>query len=275
VITHATATTIDAHAVEIRTRAGTQTLEATAVVDARGPDADDPPPGGFQKFVGLEVRTARPHGVRRPVLMDATVPQLDGYRFFYVLPLAHDRLLIEDTRFADGTHLEVGELRAACHAYAHERGWSIAEVVREEHGVLPMPIRVALDDADVGPLRAGVQGGWFHPATGYSFPVAARLAAVIGAHPPEDLFGEALARLRDRHRRQLGIATALNRLLFRWFAPDDRHHVLARFYRLPEPSIHRFYALDLRLGDVARIFAGRPPRGLSLRARMAGARSPT
>lgn len=270
---NATATDVGAHAVEVRTASGARTLEATVVIDARGPDVDDAPPGGFQKFVGLEVRTARPHGLARPVLMDATVAQDDGFRFFYVLPLAPDRLLIEDTRFADGAYLDVAALRATCLAYAAAQGWAVAEIVREEHGVLPMPTRIAVDDVLRGPLRAGVQGGWFHPATGYSFPVAARLAALVGACPPEALFGDELVALRDRHRRQLGVAVRLNRLLFGWFAPADRHHVLSRFYRLPEATIRRFYALDLRLGDVARIFAGRPPRGLSLRTRFAGARS--
>jgi len=274
-IVDATAIDVGAHAVQVRTRSGERTLEATAVIDARGPDVGDAPVGGFQKFVGLEVRTAQPHGLARPILMDAEVPQLDGFRFFYVLPLAPDRLLIEDTRFADGTYLDVAALREACREYAQARGWEIAEVVREEQGVLPMPTQLALDEVDRGPLRAGVQGGWFHPATGYSFPVAARLAAVVGALAPEDLFGDDLTALRDRHRRQLGVALRLNRLLFGWFAPADRHHVLARFYRLPEATIRRFYALDLRLGDVARIFAGRPPRGLSWRARIAGPRSTT
>ena len=33
--------------------------------------------------------------------MDATVPQLDGYRFIYVLPFSRRRVLIEDTIYAD------------------------------------------------------------------------------------------------------------------------------------------------------------------------------
>jgi lycopene beta-cyclase len=54
--------------------------------------------------------------------------------------------------------------------------------------------------------------------------------------------------------------------LFRWFAPEHRYHVLERFYRLPEPTIRRFYALELTALDRARILVGRPPRGLSWRA---------
>ena len=269
----ATALEVGGDQVRLRDASGERSLAATVVIDARGPEHGAPPPGGFQKFVGLEVRTVAPHGLERPILMDATVPQEDGFRFFYVLPLGADRLLVEDTRFSDGTHLDVAALRLACAAYALGRGWRIAEVIREEQGVLPLPIDLAIETPSAGPLVAGVQGGWFHPTTGYSLPIAARLAAVIGATPPEALFGPRLAALAARHRGQLAIALALNRMLFRWFAPADRHHVLARFYRLPEPVIQRFYALDLRRRDVLRILAGRPPRGLSWRAAAADLRS--
>jgi hypothetical protein len=37
---------------------------------------------------------------------------------------------------------------------------------------------------------------------------------------------------------------------------------------LPEDLVRRFYALDMAPQDMARILLGRPPRGLSLRARL-------
>ena len=46
--------------------------------------------------------------------------------------------------------------------------------------------------------------------------------------------------------------------------------MLARFYRLPEAVIRRFYALELTAMDRARILVGRPPRGMSLRAALGG-----
>jgi lycopene beta-cyclase len=253
---------VDEHDVIVRGPDGARRVQAEVVIDARGPDAAAAARGGFQKFVGLELRTTAPHALTTPILFDATVPQLDGLRFFYVLPLAPDRLLIEDTRFSDGPALDDDALRDACLAYAAARGWTVAEVVRQERGVLPMPTWLDPPLPTRGPLRAGVLGGWFHPATGYSFPVAVRLAALIAALPPAELFGPALLDLALRHHRQLAIAVRLNRMLFGWFAPEDRHHVLARFYRLPDATIRRFYALELGPRDVARIFVGRPPRGL-------------
>jgi lycopene beta-cyclase len=260
--------------VVVRTADGkTTAIGAQVVIDARGPDAGvaQVASAGWQKFVGHELRLTRPHGLTRPMLIDATVAQLDGFRFFYVLPLAPDRVLVEDTRFSDGAHLDVAALRGEIDAYVAARGWTVAERVREEQGVLPMPW--AFEPAPpVAPLVAGYMGGWFHPVTGYSFPIAARLAAFVASRPADELFGPALDAHARRHRDQLGFAMRLARMMFRWFAPARRYHVLERFYRLPAPVIRRFYALELGPLDRLRIVAGRPPRGISWRAVLGSAR---
>ena len=60
-------------------------------------------------------------------------------------------------------------------------------------------------------------------------------------------------------------ATLLNRLLFDGFDGAARRGVFERFYRLPPPTIARFYSLKTSPFDRARILCGSPPRGLSLR----------
>src|SRR5262249_21338907 len=71
-------------------------LEGELVVDARGPERASMRAGGFQKFVGLELAVEGGERLERPTLIDARVPQRDGFRFFYTLPLADDRVLVED-----------------------------------------------------------------------------------------------------------------------------------------------------------------------------------
>jgi len=44
---------------------------------------------------------------------------------------------------------------------------------------------------------------------------------------------------------------------------EDRWTALARFYRLPEPTIARFYASRSTRWDRARMLLGRPPRGVA------------
>jgi lycopene beta-cyclase len=247
-------------------------VRGARVIDARGPEryAGGAAGHGYQKFVGLELTLARPHGLTRPVVMDARVPQTDGFRFVYVLPLAPDRLLVEDTYFSDAPELDRDAIACEVLAYAARHGLAVEGIARIEAGVLPLPLEptFAPDPGD-GPRVAGYQGGWFHPTTGYSFPVALRVAERIArAHEPGA--AEAWAALVADHARQIEFATRLNRLLFRWFPPAQRHHVLSRFYRLPESTIRRFYAMSTTRLDRARIFIGRPPRGLSWRAALTG-----
>ena len=242
-------------------------LRGTVVVDARGPEASPNVPGrGYQKFLGLEVRLAHPAPGMRPILMDATVEQKDGVRFVYVLPFAPDRLLIEDTYYSDSPALHRDVLRARVHAYAAARGLVVDEVVREETGVLPIPWAATPPVPGKGAVRAGYAGGFFHPTTGYSLPVAVRVAERLAAGPPEGAGDDALASLAREHAGQARFCRLLNWLLFCAYPPGERWQVLERFYRLPEATIRRFYALELTLADRARLLLGRPPRGLSWRA---------
>ncbi len=242
-------------------------LSAHVVIEARGPSAfGAPATTGFQKFVGLEVRLRQPTAPQRPLLMDATLPQTDGFRFVYVLPFAPDRLLVEDTYYSDTPLLDVPVLRRGLLQRLAEQGHVVEEVLREEQGVLPLPLgapQSLLEDGE-GPLRAGYQGGWFHPTTGYSVPIALRLAEHIASVPADALRSEPLHVLRRELERSAAFCRMLNQLLFGAFPPHERWRVLERFYRLPTDTIRRFYALRLTRADHLRIFCGRPPAGLSL-----------
>lgn len=239
-------------------------LDADAVIDARG---GREAPGmilGFQKFFGREVKTAAPHGVEFPVIMDATVSQSDGYRFIYLLPFDETTLLIEDTRYSDGAALADEELAAAINSYAVEQGWQVTETLRTERGVLPILLAGDFNrfwPGDDPVARAGLRAGLFHPTTGYSLPQALTLADTIADRWPLD--GKALAMLTRSHARRFFDETALfrllNRMLFRAGHPEERYRVLERFYTLSDPLITNFYAAQLKLHNKARLLVGNPP----------------
>lgn len=245
-------------------------VRGRVVVDARGPDASAYSGRcGYQKFVGLELEFERAHGVLRPIMMDARCEQRDGFRFFYVLPLSGRRLLVEETRFSPSRRLDVPDGRAAVRDYAARFG-VVCRELREEVGVLPMPWVMPLaapSSAQItsgAPVTGGYRGGFFHPATGYSLPVALRFAQTLCkqlADRPDAAAWECFLR---EHRSQASFALQLNRLLFTGFAETDMWGVLSRFYRLPESLIERFYALSSSVTDRARIMVGKPPRGFSL-----------
>jgi lycopene beta-cyclase len=257
-LTHSTATKVEEHAVHL---SDGRVIHGDLVIDARGPEPTAFPGCGFQKFVGLELSLRTPIASTRPTLMDATVPQTDGYRFFYVLPFARDRVLVEDTYFSDTATL--GDVDRGILEHAERIGLDVDGVIRREQGVLPLPLTMRF--APTAPLVAGYRGGFFHPTTGYSFPIALRLALHIAESFPH-VFNDAFRTLCERHDRQLRFALLLNRLLFGATPPQHRVDVMERFHHLPEATVRRFYALETTASDRARVVCGRPPRGISLRA---------
>ncbi len=257
---------LGAAATEVRcqsvTLADGRRLTGEHVFDARGPAGSNARVEAAQKFLGLELELKAPHTFDEPLLMDVTVPQEDGYRFVYVLPLSPTRVLVEDTYYSDSPALDLPTLRARVRDYAFRAGLLVDHVVREEHGVLPLPLTFTneLSPApDDGPVRAGYGGGWFHPTTGYSLPVAARLAETVASNFRGPALRRRLHALWKEHARQARFFVLLNRLMFRAFPPHERWRALERFHRLPEETIARFYALQLSSADRARVLVGRPP----------------
>lgn len=240
-------------------------IDAHAVIDGRGQKANTSLAIRFQKFVGQELELEEPHGLTRPVIMDATVPQEDGYRFFYLLPHTPTSLLVEDTRYSDGADLNDDVFRDAIEDYATGKGWKIKTVLREERGVLPIALGgdfdVFWETTPQGTGRSGLAAALFHPVTGYSLPDNVRLAQAIAALP--QITSQTVAHTTHAHAKaawdQRGFYRLLNRMLFDAARPQDRYKVLERFYRLPEPLIARFYAGTTTLADKARILTGKPP----------------
>ena len=265
---------LGARAVDVGARAvrlaDGRVLAGDVVIDARGPEPGART-GAYQKFVGLELDLAADGPWTAPVIMDATVAQRGGFRFIYVLPFTRRTVLVEDTVYADTPDLDLDAMERRVLDHVAARGASVARVLRRESGVLPLPLADQPRDpgAGAGPLRIGYRGAFFHPVTGYSLPLAVRVArALANAATPTEM-SDALAALSDSLAGQRRFGLLLNRLLFRALPPSERWTALARFYRLPEATIARFYASRATLLDRARLLLGRPPAGVSWR-RLAG-----
>lgn len=241
-----------------------ETLAARAVIDGRGPRPSQHLALGYQTFLGQEVRLDAPHGLTAPIIMDASVVQADGYRFVYVLPFGPDRLLIEDTHYVDDAAIADEVMRGHIASYVAAHGWTVAELVREERGSLPIVLASDFDafwaDLD-GVPASGLRAGLFHPTTGYSLPHAVRLAWQVAALEHLDsaqLFSLIRSAAKTQWHEQ-AFFRLLNRMLFLAGRSSDRWRVMQRFYRLSEPLIQRFYAQQLRVSDKSRILVGKPP----------------
>ena len=254
-------------------------LTANAVIDGRGPADSAHLTLGHQAFLGREVRLDKPHGLEEPILMDASVPQQDGYRFVYVLPFSHDTLLIEDTHYVDRPEVDAVRLQENIDDYARGRDWRIVDTLREESGVLPITLAGDFDGFwhnAQGQPRSGLSAGLFHPTTGYSLPQAMGLAERIAELENLDsasLF-QAIHAFAAREWRHQGYFRLLNRMLFLAGRPERRWQVMQRFYGLSEPLIERFYAGRLTRADKVRILMGKPPVPLGEALKAVRANSP-
>ncbi len=247
------------------TLAGGTRIAANVVIDARGLDRARLAhlSGGWQKFTGMMLECDAPHGLSRPVVMDAGVTQIDGYRFVYCLPFSPTQVFIEDTYYSDTPHLDVAALTGRIMDYAAARGWQ-GTPGRIETGVLPVVTGgdfagFAAEGDDVP--QAGVRAGLFQPLTSYSLPDAVRYASALAALPRLDhrsvlAWSRAYAR---RHWRQGQFYRLLARMLFGAAEPSGRYRVLQRFYGLDEGLIERFYAGQSTMADRLRVLAGKPP----------------
>jgi lycopene beta-cyclase len=268
VLVAGSAAAIDPHRVTLSNQ---QVIAARAVLDARGPADMAHFGGGWQKFVGRQFTLATPHGLERPVIMDATVDQLDGYRFVYLLPFGPAEIFIEDTYYSDTPDLDASALDDRILAFATANGWTITGSSYHERGVLPVVTGGDLDayltsrDADPAIGRIGLGGALFHGVTSFSLPDAVRMASAIAdayaAGAPLD--GNALADLARTQSQARwaasGLYRLLNRMLFKAADPDQRYRVLEHFHRLPQSVIERFYAGQTSVTDTMRILSGRPP----------------
>lgn len=239
-------------------------IAARGVIDARGVEHSDALDLGWQKFLGQLLRLDGPHGLTRPVIMDATVDQAEGYRFVYLLPFGPNEVFVEDTYYNTTPDLDAGVLRQRIAAYAAAKGWRVAAVEREEQAALPIVMGgtfASLWPARDRVARAGMAAGLFQPMTGYSLPDAVRTAALVAGLP--DLSSAALRQALRAHAKAAwearGVYRLLARMLFRAADPPERYRMLERFYRLDEALIERFYAGNSTLADKARILIGRPP----------------
>ena len=221
--------------------------------------------GGWQVFMGRHLKTAQPHGIKRPVIMDATVEQLGGYRFVYVLPLGADELFVEDTYYQDTPELDRGVLSGRIDRYCLQHGFE-GEILGGETGVLPV-----VTGGDFGAWqrevgiegvgRAGARGGFLHPLTSYTMPFAVNtaLAVAVEAELPGNQLAALLAARGRRQWKRTRFYRLLGAMLFDAAEPTERYRVFERFYRLREGLIERFYAARPTLADRARVLAGKPP----------------
>ncbi|GAA4043426.1 lycopene beta-cyclase CrtY [Parerythrobacter jejuensis] len=247
------------------TLASGDTVQARTVIDCRGFEPSPHMQGGWQIFMGRHMRTKTPHLVERPVIMDASVEQHDGFRFVYVLPLGANDIFIEDTYYNDSPTLDRGALSSRLDRYCNEQGWD-GDILGSETGVLPV-----ITSGQFGKYRqerqldqvaqAGARALLAHPLTSYTMPQAVETALLVAenADLPGDQMAAIVANHAAHHWKRTGYYRLLGTMLFGAAEPTERYRVFERFYGLNEGLVERFYAARSSFADKARILSGKPP----------------
>jgi lycopene beta-cyclase len=240
------------------------TFQGLCVIDARG--LENLPPvkiNGFMKSIAYDFRLEEPHGLTAPLLADATCPQLDGYRYFAVLPLDEKRVIVQECFYSDESELNSDRISRSARAYAERRGWKIAEVERQEAATLPIPmVSEYLKTSLTGePLPIGARGGYFHAATGVVLPDAVQMADFLAGL--QELGTQSAREALMKHRRswvsRQRFYRMLNRFVFYAAEPTLRYQVMQHFYELPLDLLERFRGGRTTWSDRLRILGGRPP----------------
>ncbi len=193
-------------AVEVRG----QGFQAAArhVVDTRNhADHDTLKARLYQQFVGHVLQRAEPVGNPHQVeLMTDMSADEHGFRFVYSLPLDHNRVLVEETRFTPRI-LPWQRLEADCWRAAESRYFGFAAVLHTERGIIPMGIAPLPPPADSRIRLAGTRGGAVRAATGYAFrriqdwadcnarQVERHGLSALTGHPPEPRWRAVMDRL--------------------------------------------------------------------------------
>ena len=143
-------------------------IESKIIFDSRVPNND---PGNlYQHFYGYEINTAEKHFNENSVtLMDFDCEQKKGVHFFYILPFANNRALIETTWLSYLDVLDKKNYIKELESYIQD-DLKIKDynVIREEIGAIPM-FRTKSQN-EFGYFDIGLRGNINRMSTGYAFP---------------------------------------------------------------------------------------------------------
>jgi len=232
---------------------GGETIKAEGALDARGAANLSMLELLYETRVERLIRTAAPHRLDRPLLIDATIEQNLGFSFIQAFPLGEDRLRIAKLLVSERSQPDEAADARLDH-YLVLRGWRTAEV--EGGCALTRPLPVGGDFSAfwrIGGARVaklGLRGGFLHPTSGRTAGDAVRNALLLADQ--RDFSGGALHDLFEEHARNLWRRReplrAVNAAIAAT-APDERRALMERLYGLDAGALLRFETDRLGLLD--------------------------
>ncbi len=245
---------------------------------------------GWMKYMGFDLKVKRTapeismtegptHAV--PTLMDARVPQMDGFRFFSTIPLDDETIYVQESFLSSTPHLNPHRMTRSLLAYVQRLGFEPdprTPILRQEEALIPLPLFAFPDDRaikindlytsghgenfiDRSPIQISSANGWYHPTIGQAVSDAIRVAEFIASQPRlrTGPVRTAMREFRYHWVKQQAFYRTFNRMLFKASEPSLRHLAFDRLFSLKDDLIGRFLSGESSSADATKIFANKPP----------------
>jgi lycopene beta-cyclase len=236
---------------------GGETIKAEGAIDARGATNMSALELLYEARFERDYRFGAPHRVDRPVLVDATIDQGGGLRFFECVPLSEERLLVADLCVSERAQPDEQAGRRL-DGYVKARGWARPRALAERAAARPLPIggdfAAFWRQSGARAAKLGLRGGFIHPVTGRTVADVAHMALLLSRQ--RDFSGAALHDLFEAEAKQLWKRREFLRAVTAAIAaaaPDARRGLIERLYRLDPALLERLQADRLGLLDRVRI----------------------
>ena len=236
---------------------GGETIKAEGAIDARGATSMSTLDLLYEARLERDYRFGAPHRVDRPVLIDATVDQIGGLRFFECVPLSEERLLVADVCVSERAQPDA-QAPARVSAYVKARGWARPRARADRTASRPLPMggdfAAFWRQSGARAAKLGLRGGFVHPVTGRTIGDAADMALLLAQQ--RDFSGGALHDLFEAEARQMWKQREFLRNVTAALAaapPEDRRALVERLHRLDPGTLQRLQADRLGLLDRWRV----------------------
>ena len=152
-------------------KTGNLEITATQVLDTRPPKQISHNDSVlWQSFVGYEIQTESDYfSPKQMVLMDFDHTFKSGLAFIYILPTSKKKALIEFTVFSERILSKEELIEYLNKSIAQKIAGSPYEILRVEHGTLPMGNKLPTKNSDPSYVFAGLFEGGARPSSGYAF----------------------------------------------------------------------------------------------------------
>lgn len=248
------------------------TLTCESLIFATG-TADNQSSQAWHKFVGLEIELEYPHAVTAPTTIDACVSQIDGFRFFSVLPIGTNNLFIRDNYYSNHPVLKTERIQTEILNYADNRNWKIKSIIRSEQASLPLPLKQKkikssasrLDHALVSSEAPIALIGKCSPVEpthiGFTFSNSVKqIESIVNSSnlTPKSM-QKCLVKTNSNIQSYSGFLILLNNLMFNGMQSNMRYRLLQYLYRQPQELIDRVNSNCSNALDRFRILFGKLP----------------